>query len=381
MKPLKVAREQQIAVFGESGSGKTVLLSSFYGAAQEPAFVKESLYKITAEDTAQRNRLHQNYLGMKNSGIAPAATRFASTRYVFSVTRRPTPAGAGKKPAAEELRLVWHDYPGEWFEEDPSTAEEVRRRAETFEALVGSDVAVLLVDAQRLVDNAGEEERYLKALLTNYIAHVSKVRGELLPDGKRLVRFPRVWLFGLSKADLLPETDVTAFRDLLVEKVGEEMTLLHEELSAFVEEPEAFSLSEDFVLFSSARFEPGRIDVGQQIGIGLILPIAAMLTLSRTVRWAGMMRRGSKVAKELLDRSAPVLALIAAKLKLPGPLKIITMALPFIVDPLLEHSRNQLQAAYDAANARHDFLTAVLIGFRLDLDDAVERKVLIESAK
>ncbi|WP_221181188.1 hypothetical protein [Curtobacterium sp. PhB78] len=76
MKPSKVAREQQIAVFGESGSGKTVLLSSFYGAAQEPAFIKKSLYKITADTTTQGLRLHQNYLGMKNSGATPATNRF-----------------------------------------------------------------------------------------------------------------------------------------------------------------------------------------------------------------------------------------------------------------------------------------------------------------
>jgi ABC-type lipoprotein export system ATPase subunit len=31
---LKRALEQHIAVFGESGSGKTVMLSSFYGATQ-----------------------------------------------------------------------------------------------------------------------------------------------------------------------------------------------------------------------------------------------------------------------------------------------------------------------------------------------------------
>ena len=190
------------------------------------------------------------------------------------------------------MRLVWHDYPGEWFEEDPSTPEELSRRTETFTALIRSDVAVLLVDAQRLADNAGEEERYLKALLTNYIAHVSKVRDELLPDGKRLVRFPRVWLFGLSKADLLPGMDVTGFRDLMVEKVGEEITLLREELAAFVSEPEAFSLGEDFIVLSSARFEPGRIDVGQQVGVRLALPIAAMLPFSRNVRWAAAMRRG-----------------------------------------------------------------------------------------
>ncbi len=35
MQEKKSALEQHIAVFGESGSGKTVLVSSFYGAAQD----------------------------------------------------------------------------------------------------------------------------------------------------------------------------------------------------------------------------------------------------------------------------------------------------------------------------------------------------------
>ncbi|KQQ52901.1 TRAFAC clade GTPase domain-containing protein [Plantibacter sp. Leaf314] len=380
MKPLKVAREQQIAVFGESGSGKTVLLSSFYGAAQEPAFLKQSLFAIDADDTAQGRQLHQYFLGMKNAGTTPAGNRFSATKYVFSVKRRPRAMEKGKKAAAEELRLVWHDYPGEWFEEDPSTPEEVTRRAETFSALVGSDVAVLLIDAQRLMDNSGEEERYLKALLTNYISHVSRVRDELLPDGQRLVRFPRVWMFGLSKADLLPDVDVTTFRDLLVEKVGQEMSLLQEELAAFVEEPEAFSLGEDFVLLSSARFEPGRIDVGHQVGVRLMLPIAAMLPFSRHVRWAKALRAGGKVASDLMKYAGSVVTFLTA-LKLPGKLKIFTLALPFVADPLLEFSTAKIQAAYDAAVARHDFLAAVLLGFRLDLDQAVEEQVLVESTK
>ena len=42
--------QQEIAVFGESGSGKTVLLSSFYGAAQEPQFVRKSLFRVVADD-------------------------------------------------------------------------------------------------------------------------------------------------------------------------------------------------------------------------------------------------------------------------------------------------------------------------------------------
>ncbi|VXB28241.1 TRAFAC clade GTPase domain-containing protein [Plantibacter sp. T3] len=380
MKQLKVAREQQVAVFGESGSGKTVLLSSFYGAAQEPAFLKQSLFAIDADDTAQGRKLHQFFLGMKNAGATPPTNRFSATKYVFSVKRRPRAMEKGKKAAAEELRLVWHDYPGEWFEEDPSTPEEVTRRAETFSALVGSDVAVLLIDAQRLTDNSGEEERYLKALLTNYISHVSRVRDELLPDGQRLVRFPRVWIFGLSKADLLPDVDVTTFRDLLVEKVGQEMSLLQEELAAFVEEPEAFSLGEDFVLLSSARFEPGRIDVGHQVGVRLMLPIAAMLPFSRYVRWAKALRTGGKVASELVKYAGSAITFLTA-LKLPGKLKIFTLVLPFVADPLLEFSTAKIQAAYDTAVARHDFLAAVLLGFRLDLDRAVEEQVLVESTK
>ena len=34
-------REQNIAVFGEAGSGKTVLVSSFYGPTQEGSYVND----------------------------------------------------------------------------------------------------------------------------------------------------------------------------------------------------------------------------------------------------------------------------------------------------------------------------------------------------
>ncbi len=112
--------EQQIAVFGESGSGKTVLVSSFYGATQEPQFLQSSLFNVTADDTGQGHQLHANYLGMKDSR-RPSPTRFSATPYAFSLKLRDKGAKANSPKPFDALRLVWHDYPGEWFEGTSAT--------------------------------------------------------------------------------------------------------------------------------------------------------------------------------------------------------------------------------------------------------------------
>ena len=91
--------EQQIAVFGESGSGKTVLISSFYGATQEPQFLKSSRFHVTADDTGRGHQLHANYLGMKDSR-RPEPTRFSSTPYAFTVRLR----DKGQRRAAQAIR-------------------------------------------------------------------------------------------------------------------------------------------------------------------------------------------------------------------------------------------------------------------------------------
>ena len=59
--------EQQIAIFGESGSGKTVLLSSFFGMHAEPYSTNSIKWQVTADDFGQGSDLRRNYLQMKNS--------------------------------------------------------------------------------------------------------------------------------------------------------------------------------------------------------------------------------------------------------------------------------------------------------------------------
>ena len=219
--------EQHMAVFGESGSGKTVMLSSFYGATQEPEFLKKSLFHVVAADLGDGARLHRNYLGMRDSGRVPQETRFGSTSHSFNIKLKdsPSPGRQGAKPF-ESMRLVWHDYPGSWFEGSVTGPEEAHRRIDTFRTLLSADVALLLVDGQRLLDNAGEEERYLRSLLANFRNGFLALKDDILDDGKPLVQFPRIWLLALSKADLFPDMNVYKFRDLVIEKAADDLVEL-----------------------------------------------------------------------------------------------------------------------------------------------------------
>jgi hypothetical protein len=378
--------EQHIAVFGESGSGKTVLLSSFYGATQEPQFLRSSLFHVTADDTGQGHQLHRNYLGMRDEARRPDANRFASSDFAFTVKLRERNVAKRSSKPFDALRLVWHDYPGEWFEQGVSGPEEAQRRVETFRSLLASDVALLLVDGQQLLDHPGEEERYLKSLLGGFRSSLVRLEDQLLDDGKRLVRFPRIWILALSKADLLPAIDVFGFRDLMVSKVADDLGELRKVLESFVESPEALAVGEDFVMLSSARFEPTRIEVTERIGLDLVLPLAATLPFERHVKWADRKQVGAKVAEDLLSSAGAFATAMLGKVKYAGPKGAIAgllggKAATATIQAAAGLGRDQLRKLNDEARARKDDLAAVLAQFALDLDDAEQRKVLLRSKK
>lgn len=281
MKP-KV-EEVHIAVFGESGSGKTVLLSSYYGATQEPTFAHKNLYHVLADNMAQGHTLRQNYLRMREQARTPSTTTFASNTYSF--TLKPDATAAVKGQPFDALRLVWHDYPGQWFAEDPGSAEVADRRVRTFTDLLSADVAIVLVDGQKLLDNAGEEERYLKSMIWSIKGGLEALKDGILVNGKKLSTFPRIWVLALSKADLHPGLNASRFEDLIIEKAAGDLNELQTTLRGFVSEPDALSLGEDYMLLSSARFEPGRIRVDERVGVDLIAPVACTLPLERAAQW------------------------------------------------------------------------------------------------
>jgi hypothetical protein len=375
--------EQQIAVFGESGSGKTVLISSFYGATQEPQYLQKTLFHVLADDIGQGARLHRNYLGMRDAARLPPPTRFSATSYSFSVKLKDiSDAKALKAKPFEALRLVWHDYPGEWFEQDVSGPEEARRRVDAFKALLGSDVALLLVDGQRLVENSGREEGYLKSLLGDFRNGLLSLKGDLLEDGP-LVEFPRIWVLALSKADLLPNLDVFGFRDVLIEKAGDELEQLRLVLAGLVEAGGALSLGEDFMLLSSANFDDDKIKVTERVGLELLLPLAAILPFERHVRWARAMQLPGKVAQNLMVGAGGIAAVLTGrKVKLPGALGLLLKAVgSSAVDDAVKLAGDKLHQINAEALAKRDHLTATLTRFRVDLDDGEREHVLLLSPR
>jgi hypothetical protein len=389
-------REQHIAVFGESGSGKTVLVSSFFGPTQEGSYSND-LWDLVADDTGQGNRLYQNYLGMRDRATAPAPTRFAASTYYFSVKLKGGDNAAARRRPFDALRLAWHDYPGEWFEESPSSEEEANRRVDTFRSLLRSDVALLLVDGQKLLDYKGEEERYLKSLLTNIRQGVLRLKDDLLGDEDRLVEFPRIWIMALSKADLFPDWDIYTFRDLMIEKAASHIDDLRATLHDLVETPDAMSVGEDFMLLSSAKFElsatgtaPVEIDVTQRVGLDLILPVASMLPLERRVQWNERMEIPRKVLDTLADGAETLAAVLmdgkllgvdkfVARLPKVGPLAS-RAALPALA-AAAKVAGSQLRQMNAQARAHHDYLTATLTQFKMDLEQGVADKLLIRSLK
>lgn len=388
-------REQHIAVFGAGGSGKTVLVSSFFGPTQEGTYPNE-LWDLVADDTGQGNRLYQNYLGMRDHGTVPMTTRFNTTTYQFTVKLKGGDNAAAKNRPFDALRLAWHDYPGEWFEESPSSEEEAKRRVDTFKSLLRSDVALFLVDGQKLLDYEGEEERYLKSLMTNFRQGILRLKEDLLAGEDRLVEFPRIWILALSKADLFPHWDVHAFRDLMIAKAAEHMDGLRETLEDLVDTPEALSVGEDFMLLSSAKFqlssgspEAVAIDVTQRVGLDLILPVASLLPLERRVQWNERMEIPRKVLETLADGSETLAAgliggrvaieNLVAKIPIVGPIAS-KAAVPILIKAV-SMSEAKLKEMNARAREDHDYLTATLTQFKLDLNRGVKEGLLIRSLK
>jgi GTPase SAR1 family protein len=352
--------EQHVAVFGESGSGKTMLLSVFYGHQQATVFSKRTGYKLLAADTTQGQKLLQTYHRIED-GMLPPQTRYRQTAFPFKIRINGLRKDAG--------RLVWHDYPGEWWSETRE-GEEGQRKNEAFKALLCSDIALFLIDGQRLRDN---HEHYLTRLFKSFRDELSRQRGNLTEDEALIKTFPRVWIICLTKADLFPGKNVEWFRAEVLKKACGEVEALREEICSMVAKPEFVSLGNDYLLLSSAKFDPetgGVEDPKKTIGIELISPLVFITPLRYAAKWSGF-EKNSKRFVELFINA--LRGLTTAWLKW----------VPFVgrffqlLDELAKDGVSKLHQLHKQAVENDDAVDAVLTAFLIRLETPGTEKTYI----
>jgi hypothetical protein len=130
--------------------------------------------------------------------------------------------------------------------------------------------------------------------------------------------------------------------------------------------------------------------VTQQVGLDLILPVAALLPLERRIQWHAQMEIPRKVldsladgaeslAEALLGGKVTVPAALLAKLPKRGPLAALA-AIPTLAG-VAKLAGEQIKEINAKARKDHNYLTAMLTQFKLDLDKGVTDKLLIRSLK
>ena len=312
--------EQHIAVFGESGSGKTTLLSVFYGKQQGLRFGEESGYELFAEDTSQSNQLLSQYHQVQDNTISP--TRLKVSRYEFFV--RPVT----EKKSKNIIRLVWHDYPGEWLTETKQ-GEENERKKRVFESLVKADVAYFLVDASKLKKYGS---KYLKRLFGNFKDQLVRIHDDCVENKKLPFNyFPRLWFICLSKADILPGWTVQRFKKEL-EVASEEMTNVERVLNTFVRKQQKVDFQSGYLLLSSLKVNTKTLKIEnweKTVGVDAIVPISFFTPIFCAYKWAKVKGVGTSALKKTFvvgGKSFSAMAPITASLI---PLCTITAASSF----------------------------------------------------
>lgn len=262
-------RTLRLAFFGESGSGKTSLVSSYFGYQQRHAFEQSHGYRLSAVDTREGSLLLKNYYGMQDGAFpTPTVSRSSIFHFDLKVSRLSRPA----------LRLEWIDYPGGWWGHGPADAEEQQRQRACIGSLLNAQVGFLVVDGALY---KREGMTYLRKLLTSFAREVGRWQRGIIPnDGRSHLTVIEEWVIALAKADVF-QPDYTAERfgmDVIKNAVDE----LIELATALYGQPRRFGTR--YMLLSAAQGEPHdpqRVhSIDKTIGLELIAPAALLLPLS-----------------------------------------------------------------------------------------------------
>ena len=263
-----------VAVFGKSGTGKTVLLASFFGYHQDDAIEEANGYSLSVSGLQEGNELLSIYHNIQEKGFlnSPGSRRYR--KYIFKL---------GIPKTRRKALLEWHDYPGGWLENTPRDREEAEERQRAFARLINCHVAFLLIDGLELSNYDGPKAKYI-----GYTIDQFKHAFRNIYDGPaRPVLLPKIWVLCVSKSDLLPGYSCNDFHED-INQIRSKLRSLRSTLKAAAQAPDIkFSLGEHFLLLSSAHIDKAGnvVDPNQKAGIDLITPLGLRLPLMYKYRY------------------------------------------------------------------------------------------------
>lgn len=246
----------RVAVFGESGSGKTVLLSTFYGInTKSEVFLGKSLFLSISKEQAQiGRRLLANHNRISQSVSFPPSTddftiyNFRASTFGSNITF---------------LDIDWYDYPGGFWLVPEKIPRDLRVK---LKQLIQCDVGILIIDGERF---SQEGKKYVKRIFSQFNKTIARLKKEVVGwvDTMQRKSLPKHWIIALSKADSLDESfSAEEFYKFVFQCALTEM----EDLGKTVNSPQ---FGDSFLLLSAARrVSTDKFDGSSPFGFDLIIP-------------------------------------------------------------------------------------------------------------
>lgn len=165
----------------------------------------------------------------------------------------------------------------------------------------------------------------------------------------------------------MPKLTAEAFRQLVISVANDELQYLKKAFQEIIEEPELFTLGEDYLLLSAAEYDERNEsikDIEKRRGVDLIAPIAFTVPIKRSLDWAKA--KGSAISK------AATAVEVVRKLT-TGWLKWVPIVGYYfsLLDQIAKGTSINLTEKKEEAIKKRCFIDAVLIAFeqRLSTND------------